>query len=220
MCGRYDLHSAPRTVGRRYELLELNGYRPSYNIAPTQPIAGITQHEDGRHLDMYRWGLVPMWAKEIGRYSTINARAETVDEKPAFKGPFRHHRCLIPADGYYEWQQIDKRKQPWYIHPKDGQGMAFAGLFDIWMSPEGDELRSATIIVKDAGVTTKTIHDRMPVVLPPEAWDTWLSKETPKKDLHALLQSANDDALTMYPVSTWVNDAHNNDVSCIFEVPI
>lgn len=124
-------------MGRRYDLLELNDYRPFYNIAPTQPLAGITQHEDGRHLDMYRWGLVPMWAKEIGRDRTINAREETVDEKPAFRGPFRHHHCLIPADGYYEWQKLDKRKQPWYIHAADGKPTAFAGLFDVWLSPAG-----------------------------------------------------------------------------------
>ena len=216
MCGRFALYSDPRLLKDRFNLVRVAEYRLSYNIAPSQPIAAITQHEDGRHLDLYRWGLVPMWAKEIGRYSTINARAETIDTKPAFRGPFRHHRCLIPADGYYEWQQYDAtHKQPWYIHAADNEPMALAGLFDIWTSPEGDQLRSATIIVTTANDSTREIHDRMPVILQPEDWATWLSVETPKKELLGLLESAPEGALDVHPVSVLVNNTKNDDPSCI-----
>lgn len=216
MCGRFALYSDPKVLRERFDLVEIAEYRPSYNIAPTQPIAAVTAHEDGRHLDMYRWGLVPMWAKEIGRYSTINARAETVDTKPAFRGPFRHHRCLIPADGYYEWQQYDpKHKQPWFIHAADAQPMAFAGLFDIWASPEGDQLRSATIIVTVSGNKTRHIHDRMPVILTIETWDTWLADQTRKGELVELLYAANVDVVEAYAVSQRVNKPANNDEACI-----
>lgn len=215
MCGRFALYSDPRVLRERFDLVEVAEYRLSYNIAPTQPIAAITAREDGRHLDMYRWGLVPMWAKEIGRYSTINARAETVDTRPAFRGPFRHHRCLIPADGYYEWQAVDKGKQPWFIRSTDVQPMAFAGLYDIWTSPEGDQLRSATIIVTAANDTTREIHDRMPVILQPEDWGMWLSADTPKKALIDLLQPAADGLLDVYPVSVQVNKPVHDDPSCI-----
>ena len=211
MCGRFALYSDPRVLRERFDLVEVAEYRLSYNIAPTQPIAAITQQRDGRHLDMYRWGLVPMWAKEIGKFSTFNARAETVDTTPAYRGPFRHHRCLIPADGYYEWQQVGKGKQPWYIHAADGQPMAFAGLFDIWQ----EELRSATIIVTDAGAKTKPIHDRMPVILPPDAWAAWLAPETSKKALLEMLQPASDGAVVTYQVSTWVNKPSNDGLECL-----
>lgn len=216
MCGRFALYSNHRQLKERFDLVEVAEYRPSYNIAPSQPIAAITQQEDGRHLDLYRWGLVPMWAKEIGRFSTINARAETIDTKPAFRGPFRHHRCLIPVDGYYEWQQYDAtHKQPWYYHATDNEPMAFAGLFDIWTSPEGDQLRSATIIVTTANATTKEIHDRMPVILQPEDWQAWLSADTPKKELLGLLQPATDGVLEVHPVSILVNNPTHDDASCI-----
>jgi putative SOS response-associated peptidase YedK len=119
MCGRFALYSDPRLLKDRFNLVRVAEYRLSYNIAPSQPIAAITQHEDGRHLDLYRWGLVPMWAKEIGRYSTINARAETIDTKPAFRGPFRHHRCLIPADGISMRRTMNQ--WPWLAFLTSGQ---------------------------------------------------------------------------------------------------
>jgi putative SOS response-associated peptidase YedK len=212
MCGRFALYSDPKVLRERFDLVAMAEYRPSYNIAPTQPIAAITAREDGRHLDMYRWGLVPFWSKEIGSYSTFNAKAETVDTKPAFRGPFRYRRCLVPADGYYEWQKVGKSKQPWFIHSADGQPLAFAGLYDIWQ----EELRSATIIVIDAGEKTKSIHDRMPVILPSEAWDVWLAPDTPKKELRGLLKA--DDTVEMCPVSSRVNKAENDDAGCIVDI--
>lgn len=216
MCGRFALYSDPRKLMDRFNLVKVAEYHPSYNIPPGRPIAAITQHPDGRHFDLYRWGLVPMWAKEIGHYSTINARAETIDTKPAFRGPFRHHRCLIPVDGYYEWQRYDAtHKQPWYLHAADSKPMAFAGLFDLWTSPEGDQLRSATIIVTTANDTTKEIHDHMPVILQPEDWDQWLSPDTPRKALLALLQPAPDGMLNVHPVSVLVNKPTHDEPSCI-----
>lgn len=215
MCGRFALYSDPRALSERFNLVASTGYRMSYNIAPTQPIAAITQEQDDRHLSLYRWGLVPMWAKEIGTFSTINARAETIDTKPAFRGPFRHHRCLIPADGYYEWQKTGNGKQPWYIHAADGQPMAFAGLFDVWLSPTGDELHSAAIVTTPAGEKTRQIHDRMPVILPPEAWDAWLAPEAPKKGLLKMLRPAPDNTVQAHPVNTYVNKPTHDDKECV-----
>lgn len=201
MCGRFALYSDPRVLRERFGLVEIAAYRPSYNIAPGQPIAGITRQAEGRRLDLYRWWLVPAWAAEIGRYSTINARAETVASKPAFRGPFRHRRCLIPADGYYEWQRKDGVKQPWFIHAADGQTMAFAGLYDIWQ----DGLRSAAIIVKAAGPRMQAIHPRMPAILEPGVWAAWLSPETAVPRLLEILDAAGDEGLEAWPVSTRVN---------------
>ena len=163
MCGRFALYSDPKTLQERFGLVEMTRYWPSYNIPPTEPIAAITKEKDGRHLSLYRWGLVPTWVKEIGTYSTFNARAETIETSRAYKGPFKYHRCLIPTDGYYEWQKVGKTKQPWFIHAADRKPMAFAGLFDVWLAPTGDELHSATIITTGAGAKTQHIHDRMPV---------------------------------------------------------
>lgn len=211
MCGRFALYSDPRVLRERFDLVEVAEYKLRYNIAPTEPIVAITQQADGRHLDMYRWGLVPMWAKEIGKFSTFNAKAETVDKTPAYRGPFKYHRCLIPADGYYEWQKVGKRKQPWYIRSADGEPLAFAGLFDIWR----EELRTATIIVTDAGAKTKPIHDRMPVILPAEAWGTWLAPDSSKGELLGLLRSAPDEVLDVYPVGTWVSNSVNEGERCV-----
>jgi putative SOS response-associated peptidase YedK len=217
MCGRFALFSDPRVLRDRFDLVEVVEYRPSYNIAPSEftPIAAVTQKKDGRHLSLYRWGLVPTWVKELPKHLFINARAETIDQKPSFKGPFKYHRCLIPADGYYEWQKVGKAKQPWYIHAADGQPLAFAGLFDVWLAPTGDELHSATIITTDAGARTQHIHDRMPVVLRPEDWNAWLSPATPKEDLLGLLRPTAEDLLDCHRVSMSVNTAEHDDSTCI-----
>ena len=164
MCGRFALYSDPVTLAQRFGVSEPPDLFPRYNIAPTQNIALVRQEGAERRFALACWGLIPQWAKDmkIG-YHTINARAETVASKPAFRTAFRHRRCLIPADGFIEWQVMpcSKVKQPWFITLEDSQVMALAGLWESWRSPEGEELESCSIIVTDANEIMRPIHDRI-----------------------------------------------------------
>jgi putative SOS response-associated peptidase YedK len=183
MCGRFALYCDPFTLARRFETEALSDLRPRYNVAPSQNIPIVREESGARRFALARWGLVPHWAKDmkIG-YSMINARAETVASKPAFRNAFRHRRCLVPADGFYEWQVIpdSKIKQPWFIALRGREPMAFDGLWEKWRSPDGDDVESCSIIVTDANEIMRPIHDRMPVILAPGDWDAWL--ETDAKD--------------------------------------
>src|SRR5215216_4713323 len=168
MCGRYTLRTPVDTLAEAFEIEEYpSSITPSYNIAPTQEVAAVVEEDEKRKLEMLRWGLIPSWAKDpaIGN-KMINARAETVAEKPSFRSAFKVRRCLILADGFYEWQKTDNGKQPYYIKMQDGSPFAFAGLWEIWQN--GEEIRSATIITTDANDLMNEIHHRMPVILPPE----------------------------------------------------
>lgn len=185
-----------------------------FNVAPTQPVLVLVEEGQRRVVTAHRWGLIPPWAKDpsIGP-RMINARAETVAEKPAFRGSFRHHRCIIPADAFYEWQKVGSTKTPYAIHRRDGKLMALAGLWAAWHDVNiGAEIMSCAIITTEANATLAPIHDRMPVILPEDTWDTWLD---PKVDDRALLQSmlrpAPDDLLEAYPISRRVNDVRNDD---------
>ena len=162
-----------------------------------------------------RWGLVPVWAKDVKLgYSTFNARAETVATKPTFRAAFRHRRCLVPADGFYEWQALaeSKRKQPWFIARRDRDPLAFAGLWERWISPAGDTLESCCIIVTNANALMRPIHERMPVILDPADWDAWLAPDArDPAALQALLQPYPADDLAAWPVAT-VGDAGVRDL--------
>jgi putative SOS response-associated peptidase YedK len=195
---------------------------PRYNIAPTQPIAVVRQQAEGdsRELLFCRWGLVPSWARDPKEYAAkcINARAETVADKPAFRAAFRQRRCLIPADGFYEWKALGagKKKQPFYFTLKDSQPFAFAGLWELWHRPGGDEpLQTCTILTTDANATVRPVHERMPVFLDPKDYGRWLdpSRRDPGEMLE-LLQSYGGE-LVSYPVSTRVNAAQHDDPECI-----
>ena len=178
-----------------------------YNIAPTQEILVVRQENNHHVGEMARWGLIPSWSKEIGKWSTFNARAETVADKHMFRTPFRHKRCLIPANGYYEWEAANG-KQPWYIHPAKGELLAFAGLYDNWTSPEGEEIQSVTIIVCDASDDTRRIHDRMPVIIKHEDWDHWLdTSQLDFESLKSLLKSTPPGFLNKWQVSKAVNSS-------------
>lgn len=194
----------------------------SWNVAPTDTVyaAAETRPHDGepgrRLLGTYRWGLVPSWAKDPSVGSRmINARAETLEKK--FGKAFERRRCLIPADGFYEWERRDDgTKQPWFIHRADGAPMVFAGLWEVWWDPAAEEdaepLRSCTIVTTDANDLVRPLHDRMPVVLAPADWDLWLDREvTDPKALRGLLVPADPRALEMFEVSTRVNSVRNND---------
>jgi putative SOS response-associated peptidase YedK len=176
MCGRFTLATNLGAIAKRFGVARfLDGGAPRYNIAPTQPV--IVVNDDGtRRLTQMQWGLIPSWAKDpaIGN-RMINARAETVATKPAFRVALRKRRCLIPADGFYEWQPVGRRKQPVYITLKTREPFSFAGLWETWTAPDGQEVKSCTIITTDANALLKPIHDRMPVILTREAEGVWLN---------------------------------------------
>jgi putative SOS response-associated peptidase YedK len=215
MCGRYDLTELPieqfeqllgRAIGNK-----LGDVEPRYNIAPTQNVPIIRRAVDGKlEAVSTRWGLLPFWAKEPKlKYSTINARAETVDRAPAFREAFEHRRCLVPATGWYEWQTLPgaKNKQPWRIHLRDNRPVAFAGLWERWKG-DGQIIESNTIIVTDAVQMLSETHDRMPVILNPEAARQWMSIDEPSPaGLKALLRPYLPPDLEWYKVSTRVNNA-------------
>ncbi len=212
MCGRYVLTADGQVIQTAFDLTSAPGeVIPRFNIAPSQPIAVIT-NENPQELTYHRWGLIPSWAKDISiGNKLINARSETIDEKPSFRSAFKRRRCLIPADGFFEWQKRDKQKVPMFIHMKDESVFAFAGLWEVWYSPDGDEIRTATILTTEPNDLMAEIHNRMPVILPPDAYETWLAEgEQPAEKLKALLKPFDPDPMMAYAVSTFVNRPTND----------
>lgn len=217
MCGRYTLYTDGTVIAQQFELTEVPVLEPHYNIAPTQPVAVVRQTQQGRALHALRWGLVPPWAKDPAIGSRmINARAETVAEKPSFRSALRRRRCLVLADGFYEWQAVGKGpKQPFYIHLKDKQPFVFAGLWEVWGDTH-NQLESCTIITTTPNALMQPIHNRMPVILPPEQYATWLDPElTDTGPLTALLQPYTAEKMDAYPVSRTVNRALHDSPDCI-----
>ena len=197
--------------------------RPRYNVAPSQDVAVARANDDGRTLAMLRWGLIPAWAKDqaIG-HKLINARSETAAEKPSFRSAFRARRCLIPADGFYEWRREGKTRQPWLFGLRDGVPFAFAGLWERWTVPQGaaltgslaerspgDAVETCTILTTAANETVAPVHGRMPVILPPDAYGPWLAGED------VPLAPYPTDDMTAHPVSTLVNRPANDDPRCV-----
>jgi putative SOS response-associated peptidase YedK len=219
MCGRFALYSDPFSLAKHFEADAPPELHPRYNIAPSQTIPIVREESGKRRFALACWGLIPHWAKDMDiGYHTINARAETVAEKPAFRNAFKYRRCLIPADGFYEWAAVpgSKTKQPWFIVLRDREPMAFAGLWEKWRSPEEDDVESCSIIVTDANELMRPIHDRMPVILSPEDWDAWLETET--KDaagLQGLLKPYSAEEMTAWRVSTMVNSPRNDLAECV-----
>ncbi len=219
MCGRFALKN-PKAIKAAFDVDELpEDLKPRYNIAPSQDIAIIRFSPAGRKLSMALWGLIPSWAKESDKsYSTINARAETVDSKPTFRGPFKHHRCLIPADGFYEWHEEGGIKQPHHISRKDGEPFAMAGLWDLWKGPHGDVL-SCSIIVTSANAFMKPLHDRMPVILDPNDYERWLDPDNhDTASLKNLLAPAPEGLLTEWRVSRELNNPRHEGAGCAMPV--
>lgn len=212
MCGRFSLHGSEEELRIQFAVADLPALTPRYNIAPSQDVLCVrASPADGRTADMLRWGLVPGWSKEPRtRYSMINARAETVAEKPAYRRAFRQRRCLIPASGFYEWRQTGKGKQPWYIHMRDQRVFAFAGLWEHWQDDAGHTLDSCSIVVTTPNALVGTIHDRMPVVLAPEDYERWLDPQLQDPTrLKPLLAPYPAQAMEAYPVPRTVNSPSN-----------
>lgn len=215
MCGRFTLTVDPADLQMQLDLKEVPAQlQPRYNIAPTQPVAVVTSAAD-RRVEIFQWGLIPSWSKDPSMASRmINARAETIHEKPAYRGPFARRRCLILADGFYEWKQLEKGKQPHYIRLASGEPFAFAGLWDHWTSPEGDERLTCTIITCEPNELMAQLHNRMPVILDKGMMWEWLEPEATPIGLRALLVPYAK-LMTAYPVSRAVNKPENDTAECI-----
>ena len=219
MCGRFTLTVDPGDLQEMIpNLVVPQGLSPRYNIAPTQPVAVVANTPD-LALDFYIWGLIPSWAKdpEIGN-RLINARGETIAEKPSFRNAYKRRRCLILADGFYEWKQnADGRgKIPMYIRMISGKPFAFAGLWEIWSSPDGSEIRSCTIVTTQPNKLMQSIHNRMPVILPPEAYSDWLDPAERKPDsLNRWLLPFPPEDMEAFPVSRVVNSPENDVPECV-----
>lgn len=215
MCGRFTLTVDPAELREMLELGEIPaGLQPRYNIAPTQPVAVVTSAQD-RKVELFQWGLIPSWSKDPsmgGRM--INARAETLPEKPAYRVPFARKRCLILADGFFEWKPQGKGKQPFFIQLQSREPFAFAGLWDHWVSPEGDERLTCSIVTCDPNDLMAEIHNRMPVILDRMAMWDWLDPEAQPIALRALLVPYAG-AMKAYPVSKAVNKPGYDSPECI-----
>ena len=218
MCGRLVSTTPASVIADHFDATApVHELTPDHNLAPTRDLYVVGQGSEGRAMRVMHWGLVPPWAKDVsGASRLINARAETVAEKPSFRSAFRHRRCIIPVDGFYEWTTTPGalRRQPMFISAADGEMLAFAGLHEFWRTPEADAgdpgLHSCCIITCAANAFIGAIHDRMPVILPRSAWSSWLDPTRGPKDLQALLVPASEELLVMHPVSTEVNSARNN----------
>lgn len=218
MCGRFTLHAPEDQIREVFHLehTEPLGLNPRYNIAPSQDIPIIRDTETGPAMTLVRWGLVPSWSKEPKtKYSTINARIESVSEKPTYRTSFKRRRCLIPADGFYEWKVVNGHKIPHHIRMIESEVFAFAGLWDRWEG-EGETLDSCTIIVMPANEVMKPLHERMPAIIAPAHYDLWMDPRiTGKEEIMGYLNSAPSSRLRFYPVSPWVNVPKHDDERCI-----
>lgn len=232
MCGRFVSASSPEQIAEYFgAAFDGETLGENFNVAPTNDIYAVVAGADGQpRLEVFHWGLIPVWAKDrkVGQ-KMINARSETLADKPAYKGDFKKHRCLIPMDGFFEWKAGDPEgpltkagkpmKQPMFIHRLDGEPLAVAGLWSAWKDkddPGADWLHSATVVTTSANGTMRPVHDRMPVILPRSAWATWLDPDNQELEtLSGLLIPAADSILTMHPVTTDVNNVRNRGAELI-----
>jgi putative SOS response-associated peptidase YedK len=213
MCGRYTIIASPEALRALFRYQEQPNFPPRYNVAPTQPIAIVRLVDGQRHFALVRWGLLPSWVKDPKTFTLlINARGESAAEKPAFRAAMKRRRCLIPADGFYEWQAAGDRKRPFYVRAKSGAPLAFAGLWETWEGPNGEELETGTIVTTAANGTLNPIHERMPVIVPREAFDLWLNcTDVDAKTAEALIAPAPEGLLEAYEISTAVNRTANDN---------
>jgi putative SOS response-associated peptidase YedK len=213
MCGRYALTSPPAVIAERFHLLWTPDVVPHYNIAPSQTIPVVRATGQGRELALLKWGLIPWWAMDahIGA-QLINARAETLADKPAFRDAYRHRRCLVPADAFYEWKAVAGRKQPYCIRLRDQALFGMAGLWERWKDPDGKVVETCTIVTVDANSLVAPLHDRMPLILAPDDYDAWLAAETGEAALPHAVSAAE---MVAYPVNPLVSNAKNDVPACL-----
>ena len=223
MCGRFTLHASPEQIAAQFDVAEPERFADRYNIAPTQPVGIVRLNRDAtaREWALVHWGLIPSWAKDPGIGSRmINARGETVAEKPSFRAALKRRRCLVPADGFYEWKRLGSRKQPYYIRLRSHEPFAFAGLWEIWAGADGSEMESCTVITTTPNELMEELHDRMPVVLAPEDYAQWLGtgRDADRREieqLQHLIRPFDAAKMEAYPVSTQVNRPMNEGAALI-----
>jgi len=224
MCGRFALRTPTKKLVEAFGVEEVPAVEARYNIAPTQSILAVRQSEDGREAVLLKWGLIPSWAKDDSMSARlINARSETVTEKPAFREAFKRSRCIIPADGFYEWQRREGKKQPFFFSMRDERWFGFAGLWDRWKGEGGEVIESCTILTTEANELLKDVHDRMPVILHPESYNEWLDIDTDARameSLKELLMPYPSSEMTAYPVSAQVNSPQNQGEELITRMTV
>jgi putative SOS response-associated peptidase YedK len=220
MCGRFTLRAPAHVLAEAFGVSEVSVISPRFNIAPTQNVLALRLNDQHhREMALLKWGLIPSWSADpkIGN-QMINARAGTVAEKPSFRSAFKKRRCLVVADGFYEWKKDGQHKQPYFIHLKSDQPFAFAGLWEYWKKAD-TPIESCTIITTDANALMADLHDRMPVILPKDAAEVWLDESVEDAEaLKSLLVPYPDDDLEAYPVSTVVNSPKNDVAECVERV--
>jgi putative SOS response-associated peptidase YedK len=219
MCGRFTLFAPIPVLCDAFDAQAPEDLAPRYNIAPSQPVLTlrVSPGTDHREFVRTRWGLIPSWAKdpEVGT-RLINARSETAHEKPAFRAAFRSRRCLVPANGFYEWRRAERTKQPYFVRMRDGRPFGLAGLWETWENPEGSRTESCAILTTEANAVVSPLHNRMPVIVPPEQYGRWLEPGNAKlDDLKALLTPYPPDPMDAYPVSPRMNRPGVDDPACI-----
>lgn len=218
MCGRFTLNATPEIIAKTFNLQEIPDIELRYNIAPSQPIAVVRQLEVSYKLDLLKWGLIPGWSKEDG-HPMINARSETVHEKPAFKHAIKYNRCIIPATGFYEWQLLDDHKQPYYIRLLNSGIMAFAGLWEKSKTEDGSEIETCCILTTSSNEVIRPIHDRMPVVLQPEDYGLWMNRKMhDTAELNRLYQPYPAEMMVTHKVPDLVNNHRFDGPSCILQM--
>jgi putative SOS response-associated peptidase YedK len=217
MCGRYVILSPPEAIRRAFDYAEQPNFPPRYNVAPTQPVPVVIFESGGRHFRLMRWGLIPAWVKDPRQFALlINARAETALDKPAFKNAMKRRRCLLPADGYYEWLQSQGRKRPFFIRPRNGGLIAFAGLAETWTGPNGEELDTVAIITTAARGGLANLHPRVPVTIAPADYAHWLDGDAiDANEAMLLLRAADDSEFVWHEVSMRVNHVANDDAQLV-----
>jgi len=220
MCGRFVITSPPAALRQIFGYIEQPNFPPRHNIAPTQPIPVIILENGARHFRLMRWGLLPAWVKDARTFTLlINARAETVLEKPAFKNAIKRRRCLIPADGYYEWQASGKRKRPHFIHRRDGAPVGLAALAETWIGPNGEELDTVAIVTAPASADLAVLYHRVPVTIGADDFGRWLDCSNDNaEDVMALLTAPEEGEFAWHEVSTRVNRVANDDAQLILPI--
>lgn len=217
MCGRYAITSAPEAIRALFRYLDQPNFPPRYNVAPTQPVPIVRSFEGRRQFALVRWGLIPSWVKDPKNFSLlINARGESVNDKPAFKYAMKRRRCLFPADGFYEWKPAGNGKRAYFARPKGGGPIAFAGLWETWMGPNGEEMETAAIVTTTANREMAEVHDRAPVIVPPQQFDFWLDcGNVDERMASEVLAPAPDGSMEVYEVSNAVNRVENDSPELI-----
>jgi putative SOS response-associated peptidase YedK len=220
MCGRVTVRASAEELQKHFGFGPVLAHleRPRFNVTPTQTLYVVANTPE-REVDLYRWGLIPSWAKDAKIANKLsNARSEGIETKPSYKNALKKRRCLILIDGFYEWKREGKTKTPFFFHRTDGKPLALAGLWEQWTTPEGSELRTCSIITTSANALMSTMHDRMPVILQPDQFNTWLKPGAvvPEEVLPLLVPT--DGSLACYPVSTLVNNAKNDVEGCLERV--